>query len=150
MKKIMIAGIISTLLLVACEDEVVKENSSTTEVSNTEESSSDEEIEVSDFKKIISETMSADSKLKNYSIEDSVITATIELEKSDLFEPYLMAESCYSTIGDALLPVEGWETLKINFEGIGEVAFDRSESEENEYGAYFPTAKIIEKVAAAK
>lgn len=151
MKKIIPLGILCIFLLIGCDEQSKLENNSTTkETSNSEETSNAEKNAAVDFEKVMIENIGSEDKLKDYSIKDGLISATIELAKSDLLKPYLLAENCYSTLGDALLPLEGWDTLTIQFEGIGEVSFDRSESEKNDYGPYFPTAKIIDKVAAAK
>lgn len=56
------------------------------------------------------------------------------------------AEARYSSISDNMLSVEGWDTLTINFENVGEISFKRDEAESNEYGSYFPTERIMEKL----
>ena len=61
-----------------------------------------------------------------------------------------MAESRYSSIGDGLLEVNGWEKLTINFVGVGEISINRDEVETNDVGSFFPTAKIMEQLGNAK
>jgi len=53
----------------------------------------------------------------------------------------------YSQASDALLEVEGWKTLAIEYVDIGTVSMNISEKQSNELGMYyFPVAIITEKL----
>lgn len=54
--------------------------------------------------------------------------------------------SSYQGASDALLTVEGWNTLTIDFVDVGTISMNKSEKESNEYGDYFPVASITEKL----
>lgn len=82
--------------------------------------------------------------LKDVEIQGNEIKAVIEIVNDIFSDKSIVAESMYSSAGDAFLEYGGWEVLTIEFEGIGMVSMNRNEKETNEYGMdYFPLEKII-------
>lgn len=80
-------------------------------------------------------------------IEDEEVKVTIEIADSDIFDDKsLLAETVYSRAGEELLELDDWEVLTIEFVDIGNVSINRSETESNEFGEYFPLEKIIEQL----
>ncbi|WP_078382346.1 hypothetical protein [Sutcliffiella halmapala] len=114
---------------------------------NAEESDSSyiEDLTIEEIKEGISfEGLGEDDELKDLTFENGEINAVIKLEDQDLFAPKDFAVTRYSSVSDYLLTLEGWETLTVEFEGIGEISIDISEKETNEVGSYFPIAEIEE------
>ncbi|MBM7703491.1 hypothetical protein [Metabacillus iocasae] len=85
-------------------------------------------------------------KLVNISFENSEIKATIDLAQDQLFSPKDIAVTRYSQLSDELLYHDGWELLTITYTNIGTISMNRTEKETNEYGDYFPTLKIEERL----
>jgi hypothetical protein len=87
----------------------------------------------------------ADS-LSDVSVQNREIKATISLGPTDPFSPSDMAVTRYSQLSDELLTHEGWDTLTVTFSNIGTVSMHRDEKESNEYGDYFPSLQIEERL----
>lgn len=91
------------------------------------------------------EALSEGDSITNVEIYDGEIKAVIEISDDAIIsDKSLLAESIYSRAGDALLELEGWDVLTVEFVDVGEVSMQRNEKESNEYGMdYFPLEKII-------
>ncbi|KXH86926.1 hypothetical protein [Sporosarcina sp. HYO08] len=83
-----------------------------------------------------------DDKLNGVSVGNGEIKAVIEMAPDNMFSAEDIAVNRYSQLSDELLDHEGWETLTIEFVGVGTISMNRSEKETNEYGDYFPTLEI--------
>lgn len=148
----------STALLYGCseatvidsepiEEKEVKAVDQSEDKDKNEHKDVDDEVKTdqSDFKKIISDNIAEDDKVKEFKVEDGIVYASIQLAEG-MLDDATTAEAHYSSISDNMLSVEGWNTLTINFENVGEISFKRDEAESNEYGSYFPTERIMEKL----
>lgn len=148
MKRILSMGLISVALLVACDEESSKDTTTSsnqnTSAVKTEETTSNNDV---DFKTIIEDNLREGDKITQFSNVGDEIKATIKLAENDLLDAQTLAETSYTSISESLLSVSDWETLTINFENIGEVSFNRSEATENEYGSYFESKEIINKLS---
>lgn len=69
-----------------------------------------------------------------------------DLKQNDMFSAEDMAVNRYSQLSDELLNHEGWEILTISYTNIGTISMNRIEKETNEFGDYFPTMKIEERL----
>jgi hypothetical protein len=85
-------------------------------------------------------------KLNNVSVENGEVKATIVLAPSELFSGKDMAVNGYSQLSDELLNHEGWQILTVTYANIGTISMNRNEKETNEYGDYFPTLEIEERL----
>ncbi|TYS89953.1 hypothetical protein [Rossellomorea aquimaris] len=84
--------------------------------------------------------------LSDVSVVDGEIKATIDLAPNEMFSGEDMAVNRYSQLSDELLNHEGWEILTITYSNIGTVSMNRMEKETNDYGDYFPTLTIEERL----
>jgi hypothetical protein len=84
-------------------------------------------------------------ELVNFSFTGGQIKATINLAPSE-FLAEDMAVNRYSQLSDELLNHEGWEILTISYTNIGTISMNRIEKETNEFGDYFPTMEIEERL----
>ncbi|GAA0321032.1 hypothetical protein GCM10008967_09450 [Bacillus carboniphilus] len=140
------------------QDDTEEEISETVEDSNvnTEEEISEEPIENTEtvtplteeeVKELIEYTsLGEDDNLNSFSFINGEINATIDLAPNDLFSAEDMAVTRYSQLSDELLYHEGWEVLTVTYVNVGTVSMNRNEKESNEYGDYFPTLKIEERL----
>lgn len=146
----------STVLLYGCSEVTDSEPTEKKEVkavdqSEVESKKEDKDIvaevkaDQPDFKKIIIDNLAEDDIVNDFKTEDGIVYASIQLAEG-MLDDVTMAEAHYSSISDSMLSVEGWDTLTINFEDVGEISFKRDEAESNEYGSYFPTKRIMEKL----
>ncbi|MFJ5762350.1 hypothetical protein ACIQAA_25140 [Neobacillus sp. NPDC093182] len=85
-------------------------------------------------------------KLTNVSFVNREIKATIDLAPNEKFPAKDMAVNRYSQLSDELLKHEGWEILSITYPNIGTISMNRNEKETNEFGDYFPTMVIEERL----
>ncbi|MGE8036845.1 hypothetical protein [Lysinibacillus sp. NPDC093692] len=108
----------------------------------------EKEITVNEAKEIFEDWLSENDKLVSLTIENGEIKAVINLGPNKFNLPLEnMAVTSYSSVSDALLEEEGWNTLTIEYVGVGTVSMDISEKESNELGMnYFPVATITEKL----
>jgi len=169
MKKLFYIGAMSALLLSACgeAEKPIPENKTiefpkTSEQKDAEEKDLAEleakeetggivekEITVNKAKEILEYSgMGGNDKLISLTIENSEIKAVIDLAPNKFnLPPKDIAVSMYSQVSDALLEEEGWNTLTIEYVGVGTVSMDISEKESNELGMYyFPVAIITERL----
>ncbi|MFJ8100444.1 hypothetical protein [Lysinibacillus sp. NPDC096212] len=169
MKKLFYIGAMSALLLAACEEaeKPIPENKTieypkSSEQKDAEEKAlaeleakeatgdiSEKEITVNEVKEIVEyDGMGENDKLISLTIEHGEIKAVIDLAPNKFnLPPKDIAVSKYSQVSDALLEEEGWNTLMIEYVGVGTVSMDISEKESNELGMYyFPVATITEKL----
>lgn len=116
-----------------------------------EESSEEEtikQITTEEIKEIIEYySLGEDDSLGNYSFENGEIKATVELAPSELFPAEDMAVNAYSQLSDELLYYEGWSILTVTYAGVGSISMNRNEKESNEYGDYFPTLSIEDRLS---
>jgi hypothetical protein len=82
----------------------------------------------------------------NVSFVNGEIKATINLAPNETFPAKDIAVNRYSQLSDELLNHEGWELLTIIYPNIGTISMNRNEKETNEYGDYFPTMVIEERL----
>ncbi|MFB7157413.1 hypothetical protein [Lysinibacillus sp. NPDC056232] len=169
MKKLFYIGAMSALLLAACgeAEKPIPENKSieypkSSEQKDAEEKAlaelkakedtedkSEKEITVNEVKEIVEyDGMGENDKLISLTIENGEIKAVIDLAPNKFnLPPKDIAVSKYSQVSDALLNEEGWNTLTIEYVGVGTVSMDISEKESNEIGMYyFPVAVITERL----
>ncbi|QTB26326.1 hypothetical protein [Lysinibacillus sphaericus] len=165
MKKLFYIGAMSALLLTACgeAEKPIPENK-TIEYPKTSEQKdaelkakeieekardiAEKEIEVNEVKEIFEDWLGENDKLISLTIENSEIKAVINLGPNSFNIPLEnMAVTSYSSVSDALLEKEGWNTLTIKYVDIGTVSMNVSEKESNELGMnYFPVAVITERL----
>ncbi|MGP1909372.1 hypothetical protein ACTSEZ_14505 [Metabacillus sp. JX24] len=81
-----------------------------------------------------------------FSFENGEIKAIADLSGYDIGSPEDVAVSSYAKLSDELLFYTGWETLTVTFLNVGTISMNRSEKETNEYGDYFPTMEIEERL----
>ncbi|WP_051865538.1 hypothetical protein [Metabacillus indicus] len=81
-----------------------------------------------------------------FSFENGEIKAIADISGYDIGSPEDVAVSSYANLSDELLFYTGWETLTVTFINVGTVSMNRSEKETNEYGDYFPTMEIEERL----
>ncbi|PLT32803.1 hypothetical protein [Bacillus sp. V5-8f] len=82
----------------------------------------------------------------NVAFENGEVKATIVLAPNELFPAEDLAVNSYSQLSDELLNYEGWQILTITYDGIGTISMHRNEKETNEFGDYFPTLEIENKL----
>lgn len=85
-------------------------------------------------------------KLVNFSFIDGEIKATIDLAQNELISDKDMAVNRYTQLSDELLNHEGWQILTIAYSNIGTISMNRNEKESNEFGDYFPTMEIEDRL----
>ena len=85
-------------------------------------------------------------KLNNVSFENGEIKATIALAPDELFSAKDIAVNRYSQLSDELLNHDGWKILTVTFANIGSISMNRNEKETNEFGDYFPTLEIEDRL----
>ncbi|RST58595.1 hypothetical protein D5F11_016300 [Siminovitchia terrae] len=85
-------------------------------------------------------------KLISVDVVDGEIKIVIEQAPHDLLPGEDLATNTYSKISDELLELESWDILTIQYVDIGTISMNRSEKERNEYGDYFPTQVIEERL----
>ncbi|WP_374055844.1 hypothetical protein [Rossellomorea sp. FM04394] len=124
----------------AAADETVTEEA-TQEVESTEPLTEEEVKEIIDYYSI-----GEGDVLSNVSVENGEIKATIDLAPNDMFSGKDMAVTRYSQLSDELLNHEGWDILTITYSNIGTVSMNRMEKETNDFGDYFPTMTIEERL----
>ncbi|MCM3743197.1 hypothetical protein M3193_03495 [Sporosarcina luteola] len=83
-----------------------------------------------------------DDKLVSTTIENEEIRAVIKMAPDARFSAEDLAVTRYSQLSDELLDHEGWQTLTIEYVGVGTISMNRMERESNEYGDYFPSMEI--------
>jgi Skp family chaperone for outer membrane proteins len=84
--------------------------------------------------------------VNNVSFKNGEINATIELAPMDQFSAKDLAVNEYSQLSDELLNYEGWQVLTVTYPGAGTISMNRNEKETNNFGDYFPTLKIEERL----
>ncbi|MGD6959425.1 hypothetical protein ACQCWA_18125 [Rossellomorea aquimaris] len=124
---------------VAAVEEVTEE--ATQEVESSEPLTEEEVKEIIDYYSI-----GEGDVLSDVSVENGEIKATIDLAPNEMFSGEDIAVTRYSQLSDELLNHEGWEILTITYSNIGTVSMNRMEKETNDYGDYFPTLTIEEKL----
>jgi len=82
----------------------------------------------------------------DFSFENGEIQATIVLAPSELFTAKDSAVNDYGRLSDELLYYEGWEILTVTYPGVGTISMHRNEKETNDFGDYFPTLEIEERL----
>lgn len=151
MKKslVFIMSLFVIMVLAACgstsnevESEVEKDEKETEEVAEKE---TKENVDVNDVENIMILSMSEGDKLIDISIENDEIKVIVDIEESDISPRDVWASNIYSLASDELLNnFKGWNTFTVEYIDIGTVSMDRSQSELDEYGEYFPSEKIDE------
>ncbi|AZV44846.1 hypothetical protein BAOM_4265 [Peribacillus asahii] len=84
--------------------------------------------------------------VNNVSFKNGEIKATIELAPMEQFSAEDLAVNGYSQLSDELLNHEGWQVLTVTYPGAGTISMNRNEKETNEFGDYFPTLEIEERL----
>jgi len=84
--------------------------------------------------------------LYDFSFENGEIQATVVLAPNELFPAKDLAVNAYSQLSDELLNHEGWQILTITYAGVGTISMHRDEKETNDFGDYFPTLEIEERL----
>lgn len=87
-----------------------------------------------------------DNNLSNFSFENGEIKATIVLAPNELFSAMDLAVNAYSQLSDELLNHEGWQILTVTYANVGTISMNRNEKESNEFGDFFPTIEIEERL----
>lgn len=102
-------------------------------------------ITVNEAKEIIENSgMGENDKLVSLNVENGEIKAVIELAPNKFnLPPKDIAVSSYQMASDELLAVEGWDTLTIEYVGVGTISMNESEKESNEFDMYYFPAAII-------
>lgn len=121
------------------EVEVVQEENETQEEVVTS-------ITTEEVNEIVNSYVGIDEAPVNVSFVNGEIKATIELVSDGTFPLEDLAVNRYSQLSDELLYYEGWEVLTITFPGVGSISMNRNEKETNEFGDYFPTLSIEERL----
>lgn len=106
-------------------------------------------ITINEAKEIIENSgMGENDKLVSLNVENGEIKAVIELAPNKFnLPPKDIAVSSYQMASDELLAVEGWDTLTIEYVGVGTISMNESEKESNEFDMYyFPAAIITERL----
>ncbi|MBD8067630.1 hypothetical protein [Bacillus sp. PS06] len=104
-------------------------------------------ISLEEAKEMIDYTsLGAQDKLISVEVENGEIKAMIEIAPGELFEADVLAVNRYSQLSDELLKRDDWETLTVEFVDVGTISMNHSEKETNEYGDYFPTAVIEQRL----
>ena len=107
------------------------------------EAETDQILTEEKVKQIITDySLGENDALTNFSFENGTIIATIELSTNEMFPDEDLVVNMYSGLSDELLEHEGWKVLTITYLNIGTISMNRNEKETNEYGDYFPTMTI--------
>ncbi|MCP2033572.1 hypothetical protein L1279_000555 [Planomicrobium sp. HSC-17F08] len=85
-------------------------------------------------------------EVKAVEVNGEDIFVSVNMETEDLFTPADLAVNSYSQLSDELLFYDGWNRLTVEFIGIGTIDMNISEAESNEFGDYFPTLVIEERL----
>lgn len=103
------------------------------------------EITVNEAKEIIEYSgMGEGDKLVNLNVGNGEIKAVIDLAPSQFNLPAKeLAVTSYQMASDELLTVEGWNTLTIEYAGVGTISMNVSEKESNEFNMYYFPSEII-------
>ena len=88
-------------------------------------------------KSIVSDHLKNQSDMNTFKFNNGNISITITGEPSKDF-----AALDFSSLGDYLLEYDEMQSLRVNFNGYGEVYMTLRDVESNEYGRYFPTVEI--------
>lgn len=113
----------------------------------TEAEQSQQQITVDKVKEIIEYySIGENDKLNNVSVENGEIKAIIALAPNELFSAQDMAVNGYSQLSDELVNHEGWQVLNVTYTNIGNISMSLNEKETNEFGDYFPTLEIEERL----
>lgn len=99
-------------------------------------------IPLETLKEIFSDYSAADDELVSLRMDGDKIIAAIKLASNQYFGPEDLAPNHYSQLTDELLDHEGWQTLTIEYVGVGTISMNKTQSEQNEYGVYFPMLEI--------
>lgn len=112
------------------------------EVEQSQQQITDEKV-----KEIIEDySIGENDNLNKVSFENGEVKATIVLAPNELFSAKDLAVNAYSQLSDELLNYEGWQILTVTYANIGTISMNRNEKETNEFGDYFPTVKIEERL----
>lgn len=112
------------------------------EVAHSQQQLTEEEV-----KEIIEyNSLGENDSLHNFSFENGEIKATIVIAPNELFSAKDLAVNTYSRLSDELLYHEGWEILTITYAKVGTISMNRNEKETNDFGDYFPTMEIEERL----
>lgn len=129
------------------EDDSEDKEKPESEIEQEESSESNVSITGEKVKGIIEYAgMGEDDNLVEAAVEGDEIKVVIELAPHDLLPAKSLAATSYSQASDALLEREDWQVLTIDYVNVGVISMNRLEKESNEYGDYFPTAKIDEMI----
>ena len=151
MRKLLFIMVSLVFLLFACADEAKNEDGQAgkenEETSLNEDSGDSEETEIEEdeLREIVESSVAEGDELVSLSIEEGEVHAVVNLAANDSPRPFDVAISRYSDISGKLLTHGGWEVLTVEFSDVGTISIDRSESQENELGVFFPTKLIEEK-----
>lgn len=127
------------------EEVVITES---TEDETTADTETTQQITTDEIKEIIEYySLGEDDSLGNYSFENGEIKATVELAPNELLLAEDMAVTAYSQLSDELLYYEGWNILTVTYTNVGTISMNRNEKETNEYGDYFPTLVIEDRLS---
>ncbi|MCM3569341.1 hypothetical protein [Neobacillus mesonae] len=114
---------------------------------DAEAKQSNQQMTVDKVKEIIRDySLGENDELNNVSFENGEIKATIQLAPMEQFSPEDLAVNGYSQLSDELLNYEGWKILTVTYPGAGTISMNRNEKETNNFGDYFPTLKIEERL----
>ncbi|MGD7007306.1 hypothetical protein [Metabacillus sp. 84] len=102
---------------------------------------SEGEIKEEEIKEIVENHLSGE-----FSFENGEIKAIADITGYEMGSPEDVAVSHYTNLSDELLYYTGWDTLTVTFLNVGTISMNRSEKETNEYGDYFPTNEIEERL----
>jgi len=112
-----------------------------------EEAEKEKIITESKLKTIVEDyALTEGDSLVSASIINNEIKASIELASNGIFPIEDIAVVTYSQLSDELLNFEGWDRLTVKFPNVGTISMHRNEKETNEYGSYFPTVKIEQRL----
>lgn len=112
-----------------------------------EEPAEGQKVTVDNAKELIEYyAIGENDKLTNFTFKNGEIKATIDLAPVGQFSDEDIAVNIYSQLSDELLNRDGWQILTVTFANIGTVSMNRNEKETNEYGDYFPTLEIEDRL----
>jgi hypothetical protein len=127
------------------EEQAVEELDVDQEVNETQEQETSS-ITAEEVNDIVNSYIGVDDTPVNVSFENGEIEATIDLVSDGTFPLEDLAVNRYSQLSDELLFYEGWEILTVTFPNVGTISMNRNEKETNEFGDYFPTLTIEERL----
>ncbi|MEH7883661.1 hypothetical protein V7654_04975 [Bacillus sp. JJ1609] len=112
-----------------------------------EAAQSQQPITAEKVKEIVEDySVGENENLNDFSFENGEIKATVVLAPSELFPAKDLAVNAYSQLSDELLYHEGWQILTITYANVGTIRMNRNEKETNDFGDYFPTLEIEERL----